>query len=328
MIMEMLKDEIMINGVKYDNASPDLKVGFLEEGHKYVYVDDPSIPFTSVTSLIKQFHDEFIPAERAQMVVKNKANKTYYGRDWKEVMEEWIRAGKEASDIGTKLHAYGESLLIAYSKASSDKELKELVHTIPVPDSPKAVHVPKIVKKLLKVDGYELAKTEILLYDLTNRITGQSDILLKKGFTNKEAPASKNLIERGFEPQVEYNFMIYDWKFLKEKIKKKGFYNVGMKKYRKMMGPFKYLDDCNWIHYSIQLAIYQTLSGIPELIKEKVLVVVNDDGYNLVPAYPMHIYWDLDGKIQAVYELWNGYWYVSEVDRLYRERPEWLPLIF
>jgi hypothetical protein len=115
--------------------------------------------------------------------------------------------------------------------------------------------------------------------------------------------------------------MIYDFKFLKDPIKKKSIYNTRTRKFNKMLGPFKYLDDCNWIHYSIQLAIYQTLTGDPKKIKEKVLVVVTKDGYEFVPCYPMRVFWDHDNKLQAIYEVWNGKWYDSRTNRLYKNKP-------
>jgi hypothetical protein len=88
-----------------------------------------------------------------------------------------------------------------------------------------------------------------------------------------------------------------------------------------MHEPFHHLKDCNWIHYSIQLAIYQTLTGAPEKIREKVLIVVNDDGYNLIPAYPMRVFWDADLKLQCVYEIYNGKYYDSRDNKLHKTWP-------
>ena len=227
--------------------------------------------------------------------------------------------------MGTKLHAYGEAILNVY-KEKSDED-KPDISFIPVPDSPKAIWVPQIVHRLVKEEGYEVAKTELLLYSLATKISGQSDIFLRKGYVDGDTAVNKVMAKKKFPRHVEYNYMIYDWKFLQDKIKKKGFYNVRTRKYKTMLGPFKYLDDCNWIHYSIQLAIYQALSGAPERITEKVLIAVTDDGYEFVPAYPMFVYWDEEGNIQAVYETWGGKWYISEYDQLVVDKPEWLPAI-
>jgi hypothetical protein len=308
------KDVKMSNGevMTFDNMSPDGKVGFLDKDHVYINIDRPTQPYSkSVTGLIGLYYDKFDPIEQAKRVVKNKRNLTYYGRDWKEVMEEWVALGKEAADMGTQLHAYGEALL------NNDT-------SITPPDSPKAQYVPIIVHELLKEQEYELAKTELLVYSDLLDLAGQSDIILKKGYINEDSLENKNLIKRKFPPITEYDYMIYDWKFLSKPLEKKAFYSHKKRSFKMMKGPFKYLHDCNWIHYSIQLAIYQTLTGMPKKIKEKVLIVVNDDGYEYVPAYPMRVYWDTNHKLQAVYETYYGKWYMSEYGKMFNEKPEGL----
>jgi len=270
--------------MKYDNVSLDGKVGFIEDGHKYVLMEDKNFKFNSVTTLLHTYGEEFKTDEIAEAVSNNEKSK-YFGRDPEDIKAEW----EAKADMGTRLHAYGEALL------KGEKAVP--------PDSPKAKWVPEIVDKL-KEDGYEIAKTELLVYSKDVALAGQSDIILKKKIMD------------------EYFFMIYDWKFLSEPIKKKSHYNPFTRQYKKMTGPFKHLMDCNWIHYSIQLAIYQTLSGDPARVKEKVLVVVNDDSYELIPAYPMRVFWDDAKQLQAVYEVWNGKFYDSRVDRLLRQWPE------
>lgn len=275
-----------VNGNEYDNVSTDNAVGFIENTHKYILIEKPELEFNSVTTLIKEFEeDEFISDEKALECSLNKKSQ-YFGRSVEDILREW----KEASEMGTRLHTYGEHLL---NKVPSPT----------IPDSPKAKWVPEIINYLFD-NGYEVAITELLVYSIELKLAGQSDIILKK----------KNL-------GGEYDFMIYDWKFLKEPIKKKSYYNPKLRTYKKMGGPFKYLSDCNWVHYSIQLAIYQTLTGEPEKVKEKVLVVVNEDKYEFVPCYPMRVFWDECNQLQAVYEIWDGRWYDSRFDSLYKTKP-------
>jgi len=88
-----------------------------------------------------------------------------------------------------------------------------------------------------------------------------------------------------------------------------------------MTGIFKHLMDCNWIHYSIQLAIYQTLTGDPQRIREKVLVCVYDEWWEYVPTYPMRVFWDSNNNMQAVYETRKGV-YDSRTDKLGRKWPD------
>lgn len=283
-----MREKLILNGDAYDNASVDNKVGFIEDTHTYLFVDDKKFKFNSVTTLIKDYEEHKDSMEMATKASKN-PNSKYFGQDPNKLVVEWQAKADKASGEGTILHAYGEDLL-------------NEVENIEVPDLPKAKWVPEIVKKLWERD-YELAKTELLVYSRDLALAGQSDILLKK--------------KRG----DEYEYMIYDWKFLGDKIKTKSFYNPYTRRYKKMFGPFKHLMDCNWIHYSIQLSIYQTLTGNPNAIREKVLVVVYDDGYELVPTYPMRVFWDENLQLQAVYEIYNGKFYDSRTDKLSRTWP-------
>jgi hypothetical protein len=296
-------DASLINtNIKYSNVSLDGKVAFIEEGHKYVMLSDPTIKWTSVTQLLSNYKEKFDAEATAKKVCSNKSNILYYGRDWREVVQEWNSVGKAASEDGTMLHKYGEDLFNKVDKSC-----------LTIPDHQKSKYVEEVVEKLFG-DGYELAKTEILLYDRDIKVAGQSDILLKKKVINPDAH---------FSDTPSYNYMIFDWKFTKKPLEKKSYYNRKTG-YKMMSGPFKYLHDCNWIHYSIQLAIYQTLLGLPEKVKEKVLIVVTPEGAEFVPAYPMRVYWTRSGELHAAYETHGGKWYVSEDDKLYSTKPTWI----
>lgn len=284
-----MREKLEVNGIVLDNISMDKRVGFIEDTHTYIMLDNDDFEFNSVTTLIKEFeYEEFIPEDVARRVTKEKKSQ-YYGRDYKEVMEEWV----EASRMGTRLHEYGEKLLNGETVAEED-----------IPNSPKAKWVPILIQEI-KSKGYELARTELLVYSEELRLAGQSDIILKR-----KRPGSD-----------DYDYMIYDFKFLKDPLKKKSYYNPVSRRYKSMSGPFRYLQDCNWIHYSIQLAIYQTLTGDPSRIIEKVLVVVNENGYEFHPCYPMRVFWDENLELQAVYETWDGMYYDSRMDCKYKQKP-------
>lgn len=277
---------------KYDNMSLDGKVGFLEKGHIYEMIDNPDMAFNSVTTIIKDLHEEFKTDEIIEEIINNQKS-PYYGRDPEEIKREWREKAEKAAAEGTLLHAYGEALL-------KGKKVKN-----PPNNLPKAKWVPIIIEEL-GLKGYEVAKAELLVYSEELTLAGQSDIILKKKDPNTG----------------QYDYMVYDWKFLGKPIQKTSNYNPNIKKYKMMFGPFKHLKDCNWIHYSIQLAIYQTLTGDPARVKEKVLVCVYNDGYEYVPAHPMRVFWDENLELQAVYETWNGKVYDSRVDKFLKKWPE------
>jgi len=284
-----MRERIEVNGRVLDNISVDRRVGFIEDSHTYIMLDNEDFEFNSVTTLLKEFeYEEFIPEDVAKRVTSDKKSQ-YYGRDYKEVMEEWV----EASRMGTRLHDYGEKLLN-----------NEIVADEDIPNSPKAKWVPILIQEI-KSKGYEFARTELLVYSEELQLAGQSDIILKRKRKGSD----------------EYDYMIYDFKFLKDPIKKKSYYNPVSRRYKNMSGPFRYLQDCNWIHYSIQLAIYQTLTGDPGKIIEKTLVVVNEDGYEFHPCYPMRVFWDENLELQTVYETWDGMYYDSRKDSKYKQKP-------
>jgi len=276
---------------EFDNMSLDGRVGFIADKHRYIDMEDEDRYFRSVTSLLKDYKEEFNAKEVAEKVTKDERSQ-YFGRDVEEVVKEWGDKGKAASSIGTELHKYAEDLL------------NGVVDVVP-PDDERAKYVPEFIK-WMKENGYELAKTEMLLYSIVINIAGQSDLLLKKKYGDK------------------YYYMIYDFKFLNKPLVKKSYYNRRERKYKTMKFPFKYLHDTNYYHYSIQLAIYQTLTGDPELIKEKVLVVFTPEGYELVPAYPMRVYWNHNNELHAVYQLRNGKWWISEKNQTVEEKPTFI----
>lgn len=287
-----MREPVEINGIQYDNLSVDKKVGFIEEGHIYTYFPDPEFKFNSATSLLKNYEEHFDEMAMSEKCSKNRRKPEYYGRTPEDIRAEWAAKALEASTMGTALHDYGEKLLNG-----------EGVPKEHIPDSPKAKFVPRLVEDLWE-QGYELAMTELLVYNIPLAICGQSDILLKKQ-----------------KPDLSYNYMIYDFKFLNKPIQKKSFYNTRTRKYKYMSGPFKWLMDCNWCHYSIQLSIYQTLAGDPSMVKEKVLVVVTDDGYEFVPCLPMRVFWDENKQLQCVHMTYKGEWYDSRTDKFYKKKP-------
>jgi len=53
-----------------------------------------------------------------------------------------------------------------------------------------------------------------------------------------------------------------------------------------------------------------------------VLIIVYDDRYELVPCYPMRVFWDTENNLQAVYEMFNGKFYDSRTDSIIRTWPK------
>ena len=90
--------------------SRDARVQFFEEGHRYL-IDGKIIP-TSVTTVIKKHFSPFNPDEVISKMQRFGAFRKKYGdKTPEDVKKEWNTMGTEASQKGTKLHAYIEEFL-------------------------------------------------------------------------------------------------------------------------------------------------------------------------------------------------------------------------
>jgi hypothetical protein len=299
MLIEEWRPKLYCKDIPVDNISPNGRVFFkditdLGEEHKYFHEDDivdgeirpfneSSFMFQSPTGIIKDMYEQFDTIPQAKKYVKrHKLPIT-----WEQLVYGWEMLGEIASASGTLLHAYGESL---WNKWDMPRPVNEA----------KLKHLEALTVHLQK--NYVLSKTELLVYSLKFRLAGQVDLLVK----NAEG--------------TEYT--ILDYKFLSEPLDMKSFYNRFTRKYKMMYGPFNRLMDCNHIHYSIQMEIYRYLMGkLGTKVVGKKLMVITNEGYQLVDGYPMRIWIDEDGILQARYRYWKGRLYDSSQDIDYMENP-------
>ena len=298
MFVPVNKPSISVRGIVVDNVSPDNKVVFIEEGHHYFHIDDikdnklvefkkSKYVFRSPTGVLSAFKEHF----DSQGVSERYVKKHKLDISAAELREQWAEKARVASERGSKLHAYCESIYDGWDFGS-------------VPDEPQARHAEDALR-LLDTAGWKLAKTELLVYSKKLRLAGQVDLLLKRKL-GKETVLG-----------------IFDYKFLKEPINKKSYYNNYTKKYKMMSGPFKHLMDCNYYHYSIQMELYRMLMGkAGDRVVKKTLVVMTEDEYDFVDGYDMKIWVDKFGTLQARYKKFNGKMYDSSKDLDYdRDSP-------
>lgn len=287
-----MREPIEVNGVCYDNLSLNKKVGFIEDIHKYVMIDKPELEFTSVTTLIKEYKEPFDSQAIADKVSKN-ANSKYYGMSVEDIVRQWDQTAID----GTHLHAVGEECLHGKSVGQEDLDTYK-----------KAKFIEPIVQELWD-QGYKLATTELLTYSEKLKVAGQSDILLKKYYKGLGG----------------YSYQIFDWKFMSKKIERKSMFDRKTWSFKMMTGIFRELYDCKYMHYSVQLAIYQALSGAADRIDQKVLVCVYDDSYELLPCWPIKIFWNVvDGEytMQSIYMTYDGRWFDSRTGRKTITKPK------
>jgi hypothetical protein len=294
------KEKLYINDIEIQNISPDGKVFFLEEAHKYYHIDDIKdnnlVPFSkskykfkSPTGIIGKFHEKFDSmAVSEAYVVKHMLDITA-----EELREQWSEKARVASERGSMLHSLGESILDGW-------DFGEL------PELPQVSHLLTALDEIADA-GWRLAKTELLVYNTGFKIAGQADIVLKR--PKKDAPE-------------EFEYGIFDYKFLKDAVSKKSFFNPRTRQYKKMYSLFKHLPDTNYYHYSIQLEFYKLLMGsFGDKVITKQLIVVTEKAYYLEDCFPINLWVDSNGYLQAKYKLWTGRVYDSSKDKAYMKEP-------
>lgn len=261
-------------------------IAFEEEAHIYYDVTNPSLKFTSVTTMIHSFTQPFdeqfwsaykaleklLPKEDWAIEKKSLLNtkkfdkvlleihdidENDFNREQQAILDAWDLEKRTSCERGTKIHAELENSF--YKK-------------------PKDINLAKYEiggkfecrKDYTDLDIENAVYPEYLISYVTSdgrmAIAGQIDLLVKKG--NK--------------------IIIADWKTNK-KIETKSFFNQKTKASVKMQYPLNNLDDVNYWHYAMQLSTYawmmQKLNSEYE-IEDLVLVHFDHEGYMTVYHMP------------------------------------------
>ena len=195
---------------------------FKEAGHTYESIEEDNIEWLSVTSLVGKFKPKFDKEGQAKKSAKNKHSK-WYGMTPDEIIQAWDNETERAINLGNFYHNQRESDMLDFKTIERN-----------------GTEVP-IIKPLINENGIKLAPEqkltdgvypEHLVYLKSVGLCGQADVVeVVDGYIN-----------------------INDYKTNKE-IKEKGYTNwEGITS--KMFKPVNHLDDCNLMHYSLQLSIY------------------------------------------------------------------------
>ena len=228
-------------------------VAFNDLNHKYWNINDESIQYTSVTTLIgryeQDFDKEFVSKYKAlERLVPTDVWKKEKGGIWKshkipkeflevhdinenelnkvqqDILDEWAEINRISCERGTKIHSQLEN---SFYKAGSNITLKKF-----------GIGGKFICKKdysELDLD-YGVYPEYLIYYDnpkIGLHIAGQIDLLVKNG----------------------NDIHIIDHKSNK-KIDLKAFYDSSTRSEKKMKYPLTDLGDCNFNHYQLQLSTY------------------------------------------------------------------------
>ena len=198
------------------------KYTFVENGHYYL-CDGKKVGI-STTGLIHQYVNKF-DSEKISQQVANKRGVSQY-----EILEEWRIENLHSTIKGNFIHEFAQSLWeekeykFDYSNVPKEIDIERLKNDVNKL-IPQAINFYNDYK-----DMYELIGCEVFLGDEDFDECGATDQILYNKYTGGIA--------------------IIDYKTNKE-IKRESY------KHQKMLIPLHKYDDCNYIHYSIQLSGYK-----------------------------------------------------------------------
>ena len=224
------------------NAHPfDEYIWFQEEGHIYAINGDRN-NLKSSTGYIHGFFNEFDSKSIIGRIVgctrwHNDPDYKYYQMCAESIQDMWDQNGKEASSLGTIMHAaieyyYNGLESIIKPETLATKEYSVLFQQY------RADH-PDLI----------MYRTEWMIFSKILRITGSID---------------------GVARNPDGTLTLIDWKRSKE-IKSKGFGN------KKGKNPFSHMPDCNKSHYTLQLNLYRSIleTFYGEIVSETYLVILH-----------------------------------------------------
>lgn len=239
--------------INESNVKVNGDVTFYEENHLYVNTKDPKIIYTSVTSLIKDYHEEFdeefwssykaleelmgsefrdlkgylLNKKKIDFDVANYVDIEEYKLVKQGIVDGYELKRKTSSEYGTMIHKQKEEQFYN-GGVINPKDCGFLLHD----------GVYSCEKDNFDLNREKAVLPEYLVYysgsDGVINIAGQMDLIIKNG----------NDIE------------IFDFKTNENGIDTKSYYNKFTKKSKKMFYPINHLDDCKLQHYTMQLSIY------------------------------------------------------------------------
>jgi len=240
------------------------RIYFDEGPHKYF--DDFGNPFTSTTTVIEKYVEQFDTNAMAYRCFRAglRGNPKYKGKSVKQIKKEWKDRNTTSLIAGTKEHDYLEQATKGagnYYKIQRKLKSKQIYTIQDVMDdktlgvldlnSPEMLSVkakyPYIYMtfEILVANGYRIL-SEVGLYDLHWLISGLIDILAVKDDTFKIVDWKTNNDDIRFEAgywEHDVNYKAFNYKL----------------QFKKMLPPLLNLDDSVGNHYALQLSTYARL---------------------------------------------------------------------
>lgn len=247
-----------------DNRYKDNFLFFDEGPHRYT--DTLGNEYRSVTTLIGDYYNHF----DADYWAHKKAREQ--GKSEKQIRAEWDRIKDEACERGTKTHNGIEDAIKEVSKFKNC--IRYLNDTgsgrvITIADVPALIPIPLNIEEFK--DATQNKYPEI--YRVFDFYTERGYIIYSEiGAFLIDYLISGTIDIFCYRPT---DFVILDWKTNRDGLKfEAGYYkkdkstipnqltNEWIKKKQNMLPPLNHLDDCNGMHYTMQLSLYAIMAEI------------------------------------------------------------------
>ena len=247
-----------------DNRYKDNYLFFEEKAHKYT--DTLGNEYRSVTTLIGDYYNHF----NADYWAHKKAREQ--GKSEKQIRAEWDRIKDEACERGTSTHNGIEDAIKSVSK------FKEAIKYLEEVKSGRCItiaDIPDLIPRPLDVEEFKVATNN--KYPEIYRVF---DFYTDKGYVIY-SEIGAFLIDYLISGTIDIfcyrptDFVILDWKTNRDGLKfEAGYYkkdkstipnqltNEWIKKNQNMLPPLNHLDDCNGMHYTMQLSLYAIMAEI------------------------------------------------------------------
>lgn len=247
-----------------DNRYKDNFLFFDEGPHKYT--DTLGNEYRSVTTLVGDYYNHF----NADYWAHKKAREQ--GKSEKQIRAEWDRIKDEACERGTSTHNGIENAIKSVSK------FKEAIKYLEEVKSGRCItiaDIPDLIPRPLNVEEFKIATNN--KYPEIYRVF---DFYTERGYVIY-SEIGAFLIDYLISGTIDIfcyrptDFVILDWKTNRDGLKfEAGYYkkdkstipnqltNEWIKKKQSMLPPLNHLDDCNGMHYTMQLSLYAIMAEI------------------------------------------------------------------
>ncbi len=213
------------------NKLNDENIYLITETHDYKLKDDPNFDFTSCTTFVNYFFEQFDSIGIANQLTST--HPKYNDLTPQELVATWDKKAEN----GTVIHS----------------EIEQYIKENAQPTKPQSKKAAEWIKEKIG-DEYKMM-SEVIVYSKELGIAGTIDLLLYD--------------------KTDKTYKILDWKTNKK---------LSLSYFNKKMGTHSAsskLEDCNFIHYSLQLSLYRYLlekyydikvsgTAIIHLVKDKI----------------------------------------------------------